>query len=48
MAERYLHHLQVSAVVEQVRGEGMAQSAGREGFIGPRLRDRPVSAAGGC
>ncbi|BBP61341.1 hypothetical protein PHLH4_49310 [Pseudomonas sp. St316] len=41
MAEQHLHHSQVGAVVEQVRGEGMAQGVGREGFIGPLLRGRP-------
>ena len=47
VAEQHLHHPQVGAVVEQVRGEGMAQGVGREGFIGPACAAAPVSAAGG-
>ena len=40
VAEQQLHHAQVGAVVEQVRGEGVAQRVRRERLAGKRAGAR--------
>ena len=37
MAQQHLHHAQVGAVVEQVRGEGVAQRVRRQRLIQPAM-----------